>query len=46
MWTQNNRNGITESEFAHILIIIPLVAERVKVAALNAYHDVERGLMK
>lgn len=46
MWTQNNRNGITESEFTHILTIFPLVAEQVKVAALDAYHDVERGLMK
>jgi hypothetical protein len=30
--------------FAHILGTFPLVAEPVKVAALNAYRDVERGL--
>ena len=38
--------GLTESEFAHILGTFPLVAEPVKVAALNAYRDVERGLVK
>ena len=38
--------GLTESEFAHILTTFPLVAEPVKVAALNAYRDVERGLVK
>ena len=37
--------GLTESEFAHILGTFPLVAEPVKVAALNAYRDVERGLV-
>ena len=38
--------GLSESEFAHILSTFPLVAEPVKVAALNAYRDVERGLVK
>lgn len=38
--------GLTEAEFAHILGTFPLVAEPVKVAALNAYRDVERGLIK
>lgn len=38
--------GLTETEFAHILGTFPLVAEPVKVAALNAYRDVERGLVK
>jgi hypothetical protein len=38
--------GLTESEFAHVLTTFPLVAEPVKVAALNAYRDVERGLVK
>ena len=38
--------GLTEAEFAHILTTFPLVAEPVKVAALNAYRDVERGLVK
>ena len=38
--------GLTESEFAHILTTFPLVAEPVKVAALNAYRDAERGLVK
>ena len=37
--------GLTEIEFAHILGTFPLVEEPVKVAALNAYRDVERGLI-
>lgn len=37
---------LTEAKFAHILTAFPLVAEPVKVAALNAYRDVERGLVK
>lgn len=38
--------GLTESEFAHILTTFPLVAEPVKVAALNAYRDVTHGLIR
>lgn len=38
--------GLTEAEFAHILGTFPLVAEPVKVAALNAYRDVQRGLIQ
>lgn len=38
--------GLTEAEFAHILTTFPLVEEPVKVAALNAYRDVERGLIQ
>ena len=38
--------GLTEDEFAHILSTFPLVAEAVKVAAQNAYRDVERGLIR
>ena len=38
--------GLTESEFAHVLTTFPLVPEPVKIAALNAYRDVERGLIK
>ena len=38
--------GLTEQEFAHILSTFPLVADPVKVAAHNAYRDVERGLIK
>ena len=38
--------GLTESEFAHILATFPLVAEPTKLAALNAYRDVERGLIR
>lgn len=38
--------GLSESEFAHILTTFPLVPEPVKIAALNAYRDVERGLIK
>lgn len=45
MWIQNNRYGFTEAEFAHI-ITFPLVAKPVKVAAPNAYCDVERWLIK
>ncbi|MEK6792069.1 MAG: ATP-binding protein, partial [Deltaproteobacteria bacterium] len=38
--------GLTEDEFAHILKTFPLVPEPVKIAARNAYHDVERRLIK
>jgi hypothetical protein len=38
--------GLTEKEFAYILTTFPLVPEPVKVAAQNAYRDVERGLVK
>lgn len=38
--------GLTEAEFAHVLDAFPLVAEPVKIAALNAYRDVERGLIR
>lgn len=38
--------GLTEEEFAYILSTFPLVGEPVKVAAQNAYRDVERGLIK
>lgn len=38
--------GLTEEEFAYILTTFPVVPEPVKVAALNAYRDVERGLIK
>jgi hypothetical protein len=38
--------GLTEAEFAHILATFPLVAEPIKVAAQNAYRDVERGLIR
>ena len=41
-----HRYNLTEAELAHILTTSPLVAEPVKVAALNAYRDVERGLVK
>lgn len=37
--------GLTEAEFAHILGTFPLVAEPVKIAALNTWRDVERGLI-
>jgi hypothetical protein len=32
--------GLTEEEFAYILTAFPLVAEEVKVAALDAYRDI------
>ena len=38
--------GLTESEFAHVLSTFPLVAEPVKIAALNAYREVENGLIR
>ena len=38
--------GLTEDEFAHILTTFPLVSDPVKVAARNAYRDVEKGLIK
>lgn len=38
--------GLTESEFAYILTTFPLVKDPVKIAAQNAYRDVERGLIK
>lgn len=38
--------GLTETEFAHILNSFPLVPEPAKVAAQNAYRDVERGLIR
>lgn len=38
--------GLTEAEFAYILTTFPLVKDPVKIAAQNAYRDVERGLLK
>jgi hypothetical protein len=38
--------GLTEAEFTHILGTFPLVAESVKAAALQAYHDVAAGKIK
>ena len=38
--------GLTEDEFMHILSTFPLVPDPVKVAAHNAYRDVERGLIR
>ena len=37
--------GLSEEEFTHVLGTFPLVAEPVKVAALNAWRDVQRGLI-
>ena len=37
--------GLTEEEFAYILTTFPIVPEPVKVATINAYRDVERGLI-
>ncbi|WP_235620319.1 Eco57I restriction-modification methylase domain-containing protein [Prochlorothrix hollandica] len=36
---------LTETEFAHILSTFPIVPDPVKLAARNAYRDVERGLI-
>lgn len=38
--------GLTEEEFIYILSTFPLVSQAQKVAAQNAYRDVERGLIK
>jgi hypothetical protein len=38
--------GLTEAEFAHILGTFPLVPEPTKIAALNVWRDVERGLIQ
>lgn len=38
--------GLSEAEFAHILATFPLVPEPAKVAARNAFRDVERGLIQ
>lgn len=38
--------GLTETEFAHVLSTFPLVPDPVKIAAQNAYRDVERGLIR
>jgi len=38
--------GLTEAEFAHVLSTFPLVPDSVKVAAQNAYRDVERGIVR
>lgn len=46
MWPQNSFCDFTETEFAYILTTFPLVIEKVKVAAFNAYRNVERGLIK
>jgi hypothetical protein len=37
---------LTEEEFSYILTTFPLVPEPVKLAAHNAYRDVERDLIK
>lgn len=38
--------GLSEDEFAYVLSTFPLVAEPVKAAALDAYRDVECGIVK
>jgi hypothetical protein len=38
--------GLSEEEFAHILNTFPLVPEGVRLAARNAYRDVQLGLVK
>ena len=35
--------GLTETEFAHILVTFPLVPQDVRDAALVAYRDIVRG---
>jgi hypothetical protein len=38
--------GLTEEEFAYILTTFPLVPDAAKIAAHNAFRNVERGLVK
>jgi hypothetical protein len=38
--------GLTEEEFAYILTTFPLVQDAVKIAAHNAFRNVEKGLVK
>jgi hypothetical protein len=38
--------GLTEEEFAYILTTFPLVPDPVKIAAHNAFRNVEKGLIK
>ena len=38
--------GLIKAEFTHILGTFPLLVEPVKVAALNAWRDVEAGLIQ
>jgi hypothetical protein len=38
--------GLTEEEFAYILTTFPLVPDPVKIAAHNAYRDVEKGQVR
>jgi hypothetical protein len=38
--------GMSEAEFTHILSTFPLVSEPMKVATLNAYRDLERGVLQ
>ena len=38
--------GLTETEFIHILSTFPLVPDPVKIAAHNAFRNVEKGLIK
>jgi hypothetical protein len=37
--------GLTEEEFAYILTTFPLVSDAVKIAAHNAFRNVEKGLI-
>ena len=39
-------DGLSEAEFALILDTFPLLPQPVKVAAQNAYREVERGLIQ
>lgn len=38
--------GLSEEEFAYIITTFPVIPEPVKRAAINAYRDVEKGLIK
>jgi len=41
-----HRYGLTEEEFAYILTTFPLVPDAAKIAAHNAFRNVEKGLVK
>jgi len=38
--------GLSEVEFTHILSTFPLTPEPMKVATLNAYRDIQRGVLR
>ena len=48
MWAARGAcsTGLSEEEFAYILTTFPLVTDAAKIAAHNAFRNVEKGLVK